>query len=225
MKNFSSFEKEDYFNNLNRLKESYNHSDDDYNEDDYDDDYDGDDDYDDSPDELSFFNSFLDDKGMNMTQGMERYMNEFLNKIHRNHVFEIGENVIYLGNTQNKKNQEGVVERIREDGKVVVRFKDQKLIAISSDHLVLKPSDEDRAKAKVEYDKRVEEEKKREQDRLERLKVEQERMRIYEERMRLEREAAEKKAREEDAKAKAERLKNPQVVEKWWERNKKAKYK
>lgn len=47
--------------------------------------------------------------------------------------------IIYLGKTGGRTKQRGVVHKIRDDGKYVIRFDDNKLIAISKKYL--KPAD------------------------------------------------------------------------------------
>ena len=50
--------------------------------------------------------------------------------------FKAGDNVVYLGNTGNRRNQKATVVRLRDDGKIVVRFEDKKLIAVRRDRLM-----------------------------------------------------------------------------------------
>lgn len=155
----------------------------------------------------------------------EKFIKDNLYKPNPKQEYVIGDIVIYLGNTQDKRDEEGVVERLREDGKVVVRFDDNKLIAIRKERLVLKPDDDvKKGLSDIFEEERVkwlETEKKR-------LEEEERRRREYE-RMQREREEAERKRRAEEERlykeAEKKRLeeiqKNPGKAEKWWERNKK----
>jgi hypothetical protein len=66
-----------------------------------------------------------------------------------------GEEVVYLGNTGNRKYKSGKIRRTRDDGKIVVKFEDNKLVAISKPHLRHKLSTEkiERKKAELEVKK------------------------------------------------------------------------
>lgn len=54
------------------------------------------------------------------------------------YVPKIGDEVTYLGNTLKKNNKTGKVHKLRDDGKVVIRFdEDRKLLAVSRQRLKL----------------------------------------------------------------------------------------
>ena len=213
MKDFSSYSKEKYYKTS--LKEGiFNRN----NDDDDDDDFFG--------DSGKFphgghYNSYSE-------RDKEKYLKDRIYKIKKDQEYVIGDIVIYLGNTKNMNNQEGVVERLREDGKVIVRFKDMKLIAISRDRLVIKPSEDLIKKALNQFDK----DKKKWEEAETKRRAEEEKRRIEMERLRRVAEEAERKRREEEEKRRLaeekkrlEELKNrkpgDKPSEKWWERNKK----
>ncbi len=106
----------------------------------------------------------------------------------------VGEEVVYLGNTGGRRYQLGMVHKLREDGKIVVRFDDKKLVAVSKPHLRHKLGEEEIAKKKADLEiKKQERKAKRSEKEAKRL------------------------AQEEEAK------KNPPPATgaRWWEKNKK----
>ncbi len=50
--------------------------------------------------------------------------------------YKKGDKVKYIGNTEGRRGQKGKIHRIREDGKHVIKFEDNKLIAVSKNHIL-----------------------------------------------------------------------------------------
>lgn len=125
------------------------------------------------------------DEGLDIEMGFDR-------KEDPKTPFNPGEDVVYLGNTGGLTYQEGNIQKIRDDGKAVVRFKESnRLIAISKHQLRHKLSEEEIEKRSAEWEvKKAEREKKKEEAR---------------------------KKREE---AKKDALKPLPPGTKWWEKNK-----
>lgn len=105
--------------------------------------------------------------------------------------YNVGDEIVYVGNTKGKNRQEGVIRRIRDDKKYVVRFEDKKLIAISKQYLRHKMDDD-------EYNKKLEE--------IEKIKAAKE----------AEKEAK-RKAREEEEKNNPKKTDYVPGL-KWWEK-------
>jgi len=85
---------------------------------------------------------------------------------YRNAKYAKGDAVIYVGNTGKRKNQNATVHRIREDGKIVLRFEDRKLIAVSLPYI--RPED---------WKKQMEEQKKKREEERKKREAEEERLR------------------------------------------------
>lgn len=155
----------------------------------------------------------------------ENFVKNNLYKHNDKQEYEVGDVVIYLGNTRNKTNQEGRVEKLREDGKIIVRFDDDILIAIRKEHLVIKPNDDARKTLYDKFEEFIIKMKEIEKKRWEEVT----RQRKENQRSQNEREEAERKRREEEEyrykeaeKKRLEELKKIHGTEKWWERNKKS---
>jgi len=167
---------------------------------DYDEGGDGGDYYDDDgdPDEYGKIQEFQIQSGREPDEDMEERELDLDMDFDRDEdpktPINVGEEVVYLGNTGGRRYQLGSVHKLREDGKIVVRFDDKKLVAVSKPHLRHKLSEEEIVKKKAELEIKKQERKTK--------RAEQEAKRL---------------AQEEEAK------KNPPPVTgaRWWEKNKK----